>query len=989
MRNKIPKNVAFISIAILVLACVITSCVDDRESYNDGKENAMLTFSIKLPAQQRTYALSVADENAVSDVNVLVFRYTEGQYQLCDWGQPSPTAINDDGASNKKKFIVGFTRLAYGNKYKFVILANAKQEVKALFDAGLDIGASKDDILSSLELSGVARWNMNVSDNNYRTIPMWGETPSQDGTGDITLSQNITIGGLNLLRMVARINVKIDEGGTPPATSVFKLKSVLLYNTYRSGRIVPEMVNLSPNSTTSVASPTLVEGSTLLKGPVVYDTTIPGCDITDTQLVNNIYTFESVVTYDNSGKPVPESLTCLVVGGLYAGRMTPTYYRIDLAKKDASGNITYPDILRNHTYDIKIVKVKGAGYATPEEAFKAKASNIESELIFWDDSQISDIVYDGQYMLGVSQEKFILSRDRQTINSLHNDLTITTNYPSGWKIDRIFDEMGNVAIDWLGVINPSGTVISAGPSMDVKLQLAENNTGAVRRAFIRLVAGRLTYRVEVIQGIDKELDLETRDINDTRDVSELIFTAPTGVQPEQQKFLLEWEPVTATVQVSNSTVGNNAGFVFAPGSDAPGTNMTSISAPSGKRILTIQPTPITPDDIVGDPFLERNYKIDFTVSNGESLLTKSVFLRQIHYNLLADGLSGYNPPDGRTYSFKVKSNTDWRIKSISEQITNGGTGTTLLNLQASDNLRVGTTGTNNTNPGTTITFRSINNMTLAGNITVVFESVDTPKKFEDVTLVLNLMNEYYPKPHLGWAGSNIYYDDVNKRLTFDDVNVTEHSKFQGVFFRWGSLYGISPQGVWSGSTTMYPPAGNQASASSLGYSVYENVPYLKNIKVESNPPSDKEKEDRAYLWEVTKGNTGDICKWLTQKGYAPSGKKWRMPTSKEFEEASSYSHTGTFGSKTSTNESGMFVLNMGYTKNDIGNPFFPAAGGRSTMGSLASPGGLGQSGRYWSATISVNYQDAMYLSFNNSSLNPSNMVPRANAFPVRCVVDDE
>ena len=44
-----------------------------------------------------------------------------------------------------------------------------------------------------------------------------------------------------------------------------------------------------------------------------------------------------------------------------------------------------------------------------------------------------------------------------------------------------------------------------------------------------------------------------------------------------------------------------------------------------------------------------------------------------------------------------------------------------------------------------------------------------------------------------FAGSNIYFDRVLERFTFDDTPApgcrAEHEKFQGAFFYWGSLQG--------------------------------------------------------------------------------------------------------------------------------------------------------------------------------------------------------
>ncbi|MDR0989673.1 MAG: hypothetical protein LBM06_09505 [Prevotellaceae bacterium] len=52
-----------------------------------------------------------------------------------------------------------------------------------------------------------------------------------------------------------------------------------------------------------------------------------------------------------------------------------------------------------------------------------------------------------------------------------------------------------------------------------------------------------------------------------------------------------------------------------------------------------------------------------------------------------------------------------------------------------------------------------------------------------------------------FAGSNIYWDDVNKELTFvKEPYDMSKVMYQGLFFRWGGLQGISPAGNWNSST---------------------------------------------------------------------------------------------------------------------------------------------------------------------------------------------
>jgi len=93
--------------------------------------------------------------------------------------------------------------------------------------------------------------------------------------------------------------------------------------------------------------------------------------------------------------------------------------------------------------------------------------------------------------------------------------------------------------------------------------------------------------------------------------------------------------------------------------------------------------------------------------------------------------------DGSTYTVKVISTAPWRIKAISgttKAITGYvGNESYMLNMQPSDDMRVGTTGVG-AMAGEDVTFTVVNNKTYWGYIDVVFES--PAGEFADVTLTL-------------------------------------------------------------------------------------------------------------------------------------------------------------------------------------------------------------------------------------------------------------
>jgi hypothetical protein len=104
------------------------------------------------------------------------------------------------------------------------------------------------------------------------------------------------------------------------------------------------------------------------------------------------------------------------------------------------------------------------------------------------------------------------------------------------------------------------------------------------------------------------------------------------------------------------------------------------------------------------------------------------------------------------------------------------------------------------------------------------------------TLVVELMRG------AAFAYSNIFWD--GEKLTFD-VTDLGHQKYEGVFFKFGSLVGISPVAGFSSSTTiLYKPAEIITGA----YSTYGEIPYWDTNNDVGNPSISTLK--------------GDICKYI-------------------------------------------------------------------------------------------------------------------------------
>jgi hypothetical protein len=252
-----------------------------------------------------------------------------------------------------------------------------------------------------------------------------------------------------------------------------------------------------------------------------------------------------------------------------------------------------------------------------------------------------------------------------------------------------------------------------------------------------------------------------------------------------------------------------------------------------------------------------------------------------------------------------------------------------------------------------------------------------------------------------FAGSNIYWDGNN--LTFDAAGETTNQMRQGVFFKWGSLVGISGAGQsWdaydAAATKIYAP---KYSLGSWGWEDpnsyhldWEDIPSLTAPNIAGSRSNtyllDGEQNDPVANWQQDK--TGDICRFLSANGYGPIG--YRMPTSLEFGERDSYSYDDVggwtrVGGSTwdmygatiipEANAGGTYLLSYGAAN---GGFVLPASGyRRDTDGVLLAPNDYGF---YWSASVAYPFTvaDAAFNQYGAPSWSSGEPLL---AFSVRCV----
>jgi hypothetical protein len=274
--------------------------------------------------------------------------------------------------------------------------------------------------------------------------------------------------------------------------------------------------------------------------------------------------------------------------------------------------------------------------------------------------------------------------------------------------------------------------------------------------------------------------------------------------------------------------------------------------------------------------------------------------------------------------------------------------------------------------------------------------------------------EYLPKPHKGFAGSNIYWDKVNQRMTFDDVDVTIHETYQGLYFKWSSLIGISskstPNVLFGNDYAVYVPDANGDYTPTTITDAYNDgifatedwygIPMGSDRNFVQDPlggvVTDYKKSGFvSYLNTVPSevaAYRGDICAYLSGRPGIPEG-FWRLPTANEFlvMTPTSFPVEGTYPTPpiASNEEDGTSVfdfgrsLQAGFAPNAT-NVFFPASGFRYGDGSVDNI--IGYQAGYASASPAPTTLPAYQpLGFTDSGIFSAINSQLDRAISVRCV----
>ena len=335
-----------------------------------------------------------------------------------------------------------------GDTSTFVMLANVTRSANT--DADGLAGKTREEVMQLFTFSMPDKGVWKDGE-----LPMWGA--SDPVRVDHSAGAVPKLGTVYLVRAVARVDVGLNLSNMSEGASTFDEKAggiegitltkVFFYNTNTTGRVSPfENGIYWDEANRKAKQPSIPDPAPAVTGKIDRTSSI----VDEKILLREVYVPEAVnvptaATQGANGETLPENNTenylkrpYIVVGLTGADKSRPdkeTFFRIDYLKRtgaEADATYEYLPLLRNHRYLVNIKAVGGPGFDTEEDARKGPAANIMYNVVVWNESTMSDVLYDGQYMLGVSADHFTFYREGGSLTA-----KVQTSWPEGFTIEGL------------------------------------------------------------------------------------------------------------------------------------------------------------------------------------------------------------------------------------------------------------------------------------------------------------------------------------------------------------------------------------------------------------------------------------------------------------------------------------------------------------------------------------------------------------------------
>lgn len=367
---------------LILLAGVLSGCVNDDDNYRGGTETENIRFTFTLPESiVNTRGVAAEDgENKINDLTLLFFEPTTnetgrfvGHYKVPAEQLP---------AGNEMEFsldIVFENGLSKTNPYSILAMANMKKNYLNDMETSLDAflvdveNMTQGDVVqyATMNIQGVGRDENDDSEAMIRSnLPM--SAKGSKGENEATVA-------MKLVRTVSRFDV-INNA------SAYVIESVSIWNAFTVGSVW-EGGNISMD---------------FARTERYYGLT--NSDEGFAQIRGGLYAYENVSV---SPEQNDSKTTCLIFGirpsGSAAGTNV-TYYRLNVSAKERGQYLK-----RNNVYQITISGVNGTGENTEYDAYKGGKFLLDVSINAWDRDEDGLIIRDGDNLLTIPTRKAVFT----------------------------------------------------------------------------------------------------------------------------------------------------------------------------------------------------------------------------------------------------------------------------------------------------------------------------------------------------------------------------------------------------------------------------------------------------------------------------------------------------------------------------------------------------------------------------------------------------
>ena len=591
-----------------------------------------------------------------------------------------------------------------GDTSTFVMLANVTRSANT--DADGLAGKTREEVMQLFTFSMPDKGIWKDGE-----LPMWGV--SDPVRVDHSAGAVPKLGTVYLVRAVARVDVGLNLSNMSEGASTFDEKAggiegitltkVFFYNTNTTGRVSPfENGIYWDEANRKAKQPSIPDPAPAVTGKIDRTPSI----VDEKILLREVYVPEAVnvptaATQGANGETLPENNTenylkrpYIVVGLTGADKSRPdkeTFFRIDYLKRtgaEADATYEYLPLLRNHRYLVNIKAVGGPGFDTEEDARKGPAANIMYNVVVWNESTMSDVLYDGQYMLGVSADHFTFYREGGSLTA-----KVQTSWPEGFTIEGLpawisysikpSDPDKTAPTDEKTATFTVTEHVDASRRWPEKPEDAQN---ALKAAYVK--AGRMKWFLGFEQSKDINVTLQIFADEACSRPLEFIEVNQYGESYGQAGKVVTKDGRTLTAEEAGARVTfyvKTEPHDLEPVFHAEAANPFKIEK-AGQLAGGIWKYTVTAPDITGNTeyFDNFNTTYTFTVTHVEtgrsasgklSLLQKEYnaipfFDKFLHQSLLVSNNSIYLM-DGKQKQYYVKANSEYKIELVSALSDNG------------------------------------------------------------------------------------------------------------------------------------------------------------------------------------------------------------------------------------------------------------------------------------------------------------------------------